>query len=1285
MHSDRKLAKLTNPHSNPPIQFLKPKQNFSKLLILNNNRSISHLILLSKTSQAPSFSQTSPQNLTLHYKTSEKPPNFHNLSPKSSSRMGGMAHKTQFSEFFSKVARKKLETDRISTPNDLHFDISHNLDKPYFKSPPKELSKIDELFKKQFKEIVKSDENRPFSLNNREKDSLEDYKQSLLKEIPSAFSEKNPPGGRLEQQLLKKWLEAQKGEIENRFPEVFQQIHQKKMVYGLVFEELRRQLACSCVEIGDLMRDLWDFQRKSREIENLESENKKKKEFKEIKRDFEEKIRLLQEAALEKENLIKEKQEKMEDFMLESMSKEKTLLKLQESEHQLNKKLSELRKMLNFLRKKTDWLTKENENLILKINKMSFLHEKPENHEKSKENHENPEKPDGNHENIENPVSETSEIEDSEEEEKIMIDLKENEKPEEHDINDLNKIIVSSIPEASEIKHYMDKTTDISLDFPNRYQRDGIVQTELTLMDKLFEKNLKNMGILEEMCLDYQYKLQIKDMSSRKFRASVIAVESLIERINGKNSLSFSNKGDKGGLLRVEEKNEEIFKGNTGNSGDLKENSIDSDVFSQRNSLNNLDNYDETVKNQGERLEIEENQELGLYNRQDQNLQVENSDNNLESLEQIPENQEKIPENQEKIPENNETRPSNPLEIILNVQNFNVKNRVNSKSIKDLPKTESYLPSIAIIESPSKEQALYKHRFTNDSSPRQIIKVRPSQQSSIRDKSLDLDFEKVIELFKTENVKAQDFEEKYKRNLEVLQVENAQRKKLEGKNVDLIKTIEGLQLELERLRKSRENVTRMLSVEKRRKGQLLDKNQIRDNLSNEIDKIKESAKLRKRKQENTKKRLLETKIPILGQHVTIEYEHQKQNLGSILLEKIKYKKMAKFHNFMHLKLILKQIHMIYFERISQTKENPAIKEQDFASYVYTFFLSLFGLKKIADKRFIILILSIKKHLSFFRVNIFARFLGLLDQNYLNYSVDELNKYNNALDFIMNISTMGTNIINNESDSKFYVPYIRAVHYTGIFADTRMTNEENIELKRDIESLNEIDPKNINKTGIIDFDAFMEKILNKYKILVNRAKTYVINAFAACDLDGNKMCNLQEFLMLNRHIESQSYDEEKLEKIFMNNADIEKDREKNLSFDKFSIVCVEYNLFTDEAQDKYLGVTKKIHLEIKMQEILEIWAVKKLEIEKRFEGLTILSKEEIENWGQIINVLNERITGKSESQLKPTLIAYKMLEEESKRLVESQKKYDEEGEFGDGDDDVFEELEGEELELEEDII
>lgn len=82
----------------------------------------------------------------------------------------------------------------------------------------------------------------------------------------------------------------------------------------------------------------------------------------------------------------------------------------------------------------------------------------------------------------------------------------------------------------------------------------------------------------------------------------------------------------------------------------------------------------------------------------------------------------------------------------------------------------------------------------------------------------------------------------------------------------------------------------------------------------------------------------------------------------------------------------------------------------------------------------------------------------------------------------------------------------------------MTFEEKEDLKQELEILRENDPKNINKAGIIDFDHFMIQLFVRYKILVSRAKEYVINAFAACDLDGNGMCNYEEWYLLIRHIE-----------------------------------------------------------------------------------------------------------------------------------------------------------------------
>jgi len=66
---------------------------------------------------------------------------------------------------------------------------------------------------------------------------------------------------------------------------------------------------------------------------------------------------------------------------------------------------------------------------------------------------------------------------------------------------------------------------------------------------------------------------------------------------------------------------------------------------------------------------------------------------------------------------------------------------------------------------------------------------------------------------------------------------------------------------------------------------------------------------------------------------------------------------------------------------------------------------------------------------------------------------------------------------------------------------------------------------------------MIQLFVKYKILVSRAKEYVINAFAACDLDGNGMCNFEEFYLLIRHIEPDRFTSEDVSEIFFANADL----------------------------------------------------------------------------------------------------------------------------------------------------
>ena len=233
---------------------------------------------------------------------------------------------------------------------------------------------------------------------------------------------------------------------------------------------------------------------------------------------------------------------------------------------------------------------------------------------------------------------------------------------------------------------------------------------------------------------------------------------------------------------------------------------------------------------------------------------------------------------------------------------------------------------------------------------------------------------------------------------------------------------------------------------------------------------------------------------------------QKGFAALAIIEKIKNKKWTNFKNFMPLKAVCKQIHNFYSERTAQVKENSAVKDEPFASFVYVWYTNTFSFKKLAEQKFIIFVLSLKKYLYYVRINLFARFMNLLDGS-ANFTLDEFNKYIEGLDF-MNTSNLGFLHTNVDTDAKHYTPFLRGVEYVKLFSDNKMPMEEYIEFRKEFESLKESDPKNFNRNGIIDIDRLLSKVLGKYRIICNRTKQFVVSAFKAADLDGNKYCSLK---------------------------------------------------------------------------------------------------------------------------------------------------------------------------------
>ena len=369
---------------------------------------------------------------------------------------------------------------------------------------------------------------------------------------------------------------------------------------------------------------------------------------------------------------------------------------------------------------------------------------------------------------------------------------------------------------------------------------------------------------------------------------------------------------------------------------------------------------------------------------------------------------------------------------------------------------------------------------------------------------------------------------------------------------------------------------------------------------------------------------------------------QRTNNALKIVQKLKTKKVSKFNNIMPVKQVLKQITNIYEERVIQTKENTSINEEELPVFVLNIFINNFGFRNIAEQKFIIFIASVKKYLHIVRINLFARFMGLLEDK-ANYTGDEFNKYIEGIDHIKN-SKLATTINNNEIDAKYYVPFLRLLDYVKAFSEGKLAFDEYTEFKREFEIIKEVDLKNINRLGIIDVDIAMTKIIAKYRLIFNRTKQFVINAFKAADLDGNKVCNKHEFLLLYQYIEPDKYDKEFCVGIFNSYAELNQDGERVLSFDKFTLLCIEYQLFNDQQQDNFLGITSKEDIENQYNELKIHWKEKVNDINNKMDILENFKQKDKEYWLQILKCFEERIKNEILEGImcKPILIAFKIL-------------------------------------------
>lgn len=113
---------------------------------------------------------------------------------------------------------------------------------------------------------------------------------------------------------------------------------------------------------------------------------------------------------------------------------------------------------------------------------------------------------------------------------------------------------------------------------------------------------------------------------------------------------------------------------------------------------------------------------------------------------------------------------------------------------------------------------------------------------------------------------------------------------------------------------------------------------------------------------------------------------------------------------------------------------------------------------------------------------------------------------------------------------------------------------------------------------------------------------MIHAFQAADLDGNQKINHNEFITLMRHIEPERFHFKDAMNLFDEQADIYDGEEKNLSFNRYTSLCVNQQIFTETTLNKFIEISSNHELEEKYTIIVSEWNSYKEEIKKTLKEL-----------------------------------------------------------------------------------
>ncbi|CDW78073.1 ef hand family protein [Stylonychia lemnae] len=312
-----------------------------------------------------------------------------------------------------------------------------------------------------------------------------------------------------------------------------------------------------------------------------------------------------------------------------------------------------------------------------------------------------------------------------------------------------------------------------------------------------------------------------------------------------------------------------------------------------------------------------------------------------------------------------------------------------------------------------------------------------------------------------------------------------------------------------------------------------------------------------------------------------------QHPSMALLKKMVDKKPGKIKDIMPRKMMLRVIYSVYQERGYQANntnvqvinnqtgyndknstlnlfnQNNNAQTSNLLEWIYDSFMQKYGLKNVAEKKFIQLIGScILQKESHPRIRLFARFLEVYDE----LPAAEYNRY------LEMVELFNQQILNFKIDEDAEITLLPFIEEMKIMVD----EQKNI---RHLKGVKEA----------VDFDRFAEYVIDTYNFIREEKENQIRDIYLAVDVNNDGYMSLSEFTMLMKTVHFKTSQE--IKRLFNEYGSIDQDpsnMELNLmNLEQFTQLCLDKDYFSPKVQHLFCQSSEDFRdLLMKMPDVIE---------------------------------------------------------------------------------------------------